>query len=171
MIAQSRVKELFDYNPETGLFFRYKTATFLGNKPNGKDGYCRINVDGRMYLAHRLAWLFVYGFNPSKGIDHINGSKSDNKISNLREASQTENLQNYWKAKKDNLLGVKGVGFHKQTGKYRARIMICSKEIHLGLFETIEMASTAYFDAKRKYHPFWSGIGEEPTVIEGESVE
>lgn len=87
MLTVERLRELLDYDPETGVF-RWKEPRRkcrVGEVAGSlrKDGYVKIQVDGRFYQAHRLAWLCVYGVWPS-AIDHIDGNRANNAIANLR---------------------------------------------------------------------------------------
>lgn len=116
-------------------------------------GYWQIVVDGRSYRAHRLAWFYVNGVWPKNGLDHTNGIKVDNRIANLREATQAENNQNR-SLDARNKSGHVGVSCRKDTNKWYARIMINRKEIRIGYFDFIEDAITARAEAKRKYHTF-----------------
>lgn len=155
MITQSRIMEIFDYDPLTGKFKR-KTITAvnsaIGSAPGcSHNGYIRIMVDGDRYLAHRLAWLYVNGEFPTLLIDHINGNRSDNRISNLRDVGRAVNIQNQKKARKDNgSTSLLGASFHKASGKYIAQISKAGKKSHLGIFDTPELAHEAYIVAKRK---------------------
>lgn len=103
----------------------------------------------------RLAWLYVYGEVLSEQIDHINMVKDDNRISNIRPASQSQNQHNT-KARKTNKLGVKGVYQKKMhpSGnlKYAAKISKDRKIFHLGYFDTIDDAQAAYRVASERLH-------------------
>ena len=106
----------------------------------------------KAYLkAHRLAWFFVYGEWPQKQIDHINGNKSDNRISNLRLATASQNLSNKG-ITKSNTSGYKGVSFNRTKKKWMASIKVNKKSINLGYFLTPEEASEAYKAAAIKHH-------------------
>lgn len=94
-------------------------------------------------MAHRLAWLYVYGEWPDAEIDHINGNTGDNRISNLRPATRAQNGANRGR-QTNNASGVKGVCWHAQSGKWRAMIRISGKSRHLGLFNDIGAAAAAY---------------------------
>ena len=113
VITADRLRELLDYNPDTGLFHWRITKSNrvrVGDEAGyyRKDGYCCIRIEGRLYLGQRLAWLYVYGEWPSKNIDHIDQNKSNNRIDNLRNASQTINNYNT-RLRKDNASGYQGV--------------------------------------------------------------
>ncbi len=151
MITQKQIRELFEYSPETGLFIRLKSR---GNSKKGtiagtinRTGYIHIKIDGKKYMAHRLAWLYEYGNFPEKHIDHI---KTDNRICNLREVSQSENNRNRL-TNCNNNSGVTGVDFHTKTNRWRARISVDSKLVHLGLFSTFSEAVDARKNAEILY--------------------
>jgi hypothetical protein len=156
-LSAERLRELLDYDPETGVF-RWKAVSSKNQVRVGDvagcvetNGYRRIRVYGRAYQAHRLAWLHVYGRWPVGEIDHINGAKDDNRISNLREATRSENLQNQRRATRGSKTGFLGV--YPSFGKFGAQIMLAGKTRHIGTFETAEQAHAAYVRAKRELHP------------------
>lgn len=147
-------KSILDYNHETGLFTRIaptkgaRVGDIAGVK--NKKVYIKIRTNGKTILAHRLAWAMHYGYQP-KQIDHINGIKNDNRISNLRECTDSENKSNKPKPK-NNKSGHKGVSWCKQTGKWRAQIAKDNKYMCLGRFTRPEDAAQAYAEAAKKYH-------------------
>lgn len=149
-ISRNDILRAISYDPQTGEFKWAK-----GNKkyPPGavdKFGYRRISINYRRYYAHRLAWLIVHNEWPEDSIDHINGDARDNRISNLRKASHSENKKNE-KLRKDNKLGIKGVSLRK-SGKYRARIFFEGKHVSLGDYLTPQEAQQAYISAAKKIH-------------------
>lgn len=165
MLTYGEVSELLEYRPEVGgsCLIR-KTDSFSGNGKvqahagdrvgsRQKDGYWHTCIKKHYYKAHRLVWLLNIKEWPNRGLDHINGDKSDNRIENLRLASQAENNQNTPKAR-DNSSGHIGVDFHKKTGKWRARISVEKRTRHLGLFDTKDNAIEAYLKAKATLHAF-----------------
>lgn len=160
MLTQERLHQLFFYSPETGEFTRKITTSHL-SKANTiagclAQGYYKIRVDGKLYLSHRLAWLYVYGEMPQY-IDHINRIPTDNKISNLRPVSKQQNQENREK-QKNNKSGYKGVSFDKQRKKWFSCIQTKNKTIALGRYETAEMAYEAYKEAAKKYHTHSSEV-------------
>lgn len=129
---------------------KFPAGTVAGSSTRGS--YCRIRLNGRIYYGHRIAWALTYGSWPTKNIDHIDGNPTNNKLANLREVSQQQNIQNQRRALPNNTSGLLGVGWHNQAGKWRARITVGQKSHHLGLFDTPDTAHEAYLEAKRKLH-------------------
>lgn len=153
MISLDYLKHLFYYNPNTGTFTRLVTVAPSGKCKKGviagskkSDGYVRIVVDGVSYAAHRLAWLYYYGVEPTKDLDHINRIRDDNRIVNLKEASKSENAMNQ-KMYSTNTSGVKGVVFNKQNNKWQAQIGYSGEKLYLGLYNTLQEAKEAYEEA------------------------
>lgn len=150
MLTQKELKSMLDYNEKTGKFV-WKIAkkglekgSLAGNiRP---DKYRRIAINNKIYYEHRLVWLYVHGTFPTHCIDHINRNPSDNRICNLRLATQKQNLENQSLNRK-NTSGFKGVSFMKTRNKYRASLTHNSKTYHLGIFKTAEEASIAYKNA------------------------
>jgi hypothetical protein len=155
MITQAQLHQLFDYNPETGIFIRkIKTSNNAKIGVSGTDngiGYIKLCINSKLYFAHRLAWLYVYGVFPNKNLDHINNNPSDNRICNLRLANQSENMQNTEK-RKTNTSGYKGVTLRKDTGKWSAQITKNYKNFRLGCFNTAAEAYAAYCQAAKEMH-------------------
>ncbi len=160
-ITQERLRELLHYDAATGIFTwikRPSNCVKIGEQAGCYDdkGYIHIRADDRLYLAHRLAWFYETGSWPITGLDHKNGNPSDNRIDNLREATQSQNVQNIRGAKRDSSHGYLGVKFMPKQGKkpWMARIQVNRKNIFLGYYHTGEEAHAAYIAAKRKLHPF-----------------
>lgn len=151
----SRLRELFHYDPLTGHFTRLVAnarRSKVGERAGGPQyfGHVAIRIDGRRWLAHRLAWLYVYEVWPACDIDHINGNPSDNRIANLRLAEVSQNLANA-RRYKNNTSGYKGVTYHRQSGKWRAVLCVYGKIYSLGLYLNKDDAAKAYADAAA-YH-------------------
>jgi hypothetical protein len=151
-ITQEQLKANFFYNPDTGKFYKKYIDKYVLKGDYGYQRYGLLCLNKTSYLAHRLAWLYVYGHMPECHIDHINGIKSDNRIKNLRLATSVENNQNIAKATKASKSGVRGVCYDKRRNKWFSQITVNYKKISLGRFNTIEEASQKYLDAKKKYH-------------------
>ena len=159
-LTQEEVKSLLSYDAETGVFHWLKlprnSHLTAGRIAGGKEsnGGWRIKIDGKSYKAHRLAWLYTFGKFPSAYIDHINGNRLDNRLSNLREATNQQNQQNIKKATKSSTHGVLGASWNTQAKRWSSRIKFDAKRIHLGYFDSAEEAGAAYLKAKRELHPF-----------------
>jgi hypothetical protein len=154
MKCLEHVKDHISYDEVTGTFIWIKKTGRngkLGPKSPTIDsrGYEQIRYMGKSYLAHRLAWYFVYGHWPDKQIDHINGIKTDNRISNLRLATRSENIRNR-PAYKNTLSGLKGVYWQSQLKKWQAIIIIDGRGKSLGTFKDKNDASMAYEKAAKE---------------------
>lgn len=158
--TQARLKELLTYSPSSGQFVWRSNRggkAYAGRiaGETRKDGYKVIVVDRVKFYAHRLAWLYVRGKWPSRLIDHINGDPSDNRIENLREATNSQNISNSG-MRPHNKSGLKGVSWNKRDKCWRAYIKRDGKTCGLGTFATKEDAYAAFVaEAKRLYGDFW----------------
>jgi len=151
------VRNILDYNPETGIF-RWKYRSDYPSKWNTKwagqiagtvTTHVAINISKRKYLAHRLAWLLMTDKWPLKEIDHRDLNGTHNWWSNLREATPMQNLSNQRKNKR-NTSGFKGVYYSHAIGIQRpwvARIRSNGIPYHIGCFDTAEQAHAAYSEA------------------------
>lgn len=154
-LTVGRVRELLDYDPATGIFTRKicrggpnPVGAVAGSKSPTKR-YVYVRVDMKMLKGHRLAWFVTHGRWPSAEIDHINGDGFDNRISNLREATRSENMRNCG-MKSNNTSGFKGC--RRKAGSWHARITLQGRQYYLGKFKTGEAASVAYAEAAKKMH-------------------
>lgn len=148
ILTQEQLKAKYSYDNLTGIF-KNKYGKIVGNK--NSRGYIRIYVNNTEHKAHRLAWLYVYGKFPDNFIDHINLDKSDNRISNLREATNKQNNYNVGISKR-NTSGFKGVNYNKRICKWVAQASINNKNKYLGAFDTAEQASMAYLNFIKPIH-------------------
>lgn len=156
MISYERLHDALHYNPETGVFTRKigsgtsKVGDIAGYNLRG---YIRISIDNRQHEAHRLAWLYIYGYWPENEIDHIDRNPSNNSISNLREVSRQCNMRNTGMLK-NNTSGIKGVHFDKNRCRWLAHIKINQKNVYLGRFENkIDAAISRYnMELKTNFH-------------------
>jgi hypothetical protein len=152
-LTQARLRELLNYNPETGEFTRLS-----GPKPgpikrkHSSGGYIRIGVDGHTYAANRLAWLYVHGQMPARNqeVDHKNRKRDDNRIDNLRLATRSQNQGNS-KRPKHNTSGFKGVSREKGAKRWHASISVKGRAVHLGYYDTPEEAHRVYTAAALQY--------------------
>lgn len=148
ILSQDELKHLLDYNSGTGVFtWRVKSSrkirigTVAGCERD--DGYRVIKIVGRMFFAHRLAWLYVYGVWPKNIIDHMNGNPADNRIDNLRDVTAGENQQNQIRVK----------GYRRKRHKWQALIHIDGVTHCIGTFHSNDEAHAAYLAAKKIHHP------------------
>lgn len=145
-IPVERIVDLLDYDPETGSFFwkhRKQGRSKGWFKGSMVGGYRILKIDGVQIGAHIVAWVHVHRRYPEMYIDHINLRKSDNRISNLREANGSQNQQNT-RARGHNKSGFKGVAWEKVANRWRAQITANGKRIHIGYFDCPKAASEAY---------------------------
>lgn len=177
-LSYSEISKLLKYEPETGKLFwlprtadMFQDSAFRAGTPArvkcwnsrfaGKEAFCLwpngykvLSISGKRYLAHRVVWIMHYGAWPSNHLDHINGVRSDNQISNLREVTYSENSQNH-RPHKTNTSGTMGVVWHKRDKRWQAGIMVSGKTIHLGQFTEKDDAISARKQAEKDYgfHP------------------
>jgi hypothetical protein len=150
------LRRVLSYDPNTGIFLwkvALSNSTRVGEQAGspGSTGHLSIWVHRRIFKAHRLAWLYVYGEWPKLDIDHINGVRLDNRISNLRDVPRVINVQNIRNARKDNSTGYLGVS--PNGSGFRAEIGVNRKKVCLGTFKTPQEAHAAYLQAKQIHHP------------------
>lgn len=159
MITQRDLKEILGYDPETGIFIWKKQLAPRGKVGSvagcpDKNGRCAgrvsIRIHGKLYLAHRLAWFYVYGEWP-KLIDHIDGNPSNNRISNLRLAT---NAQNGWNSgpRSHNTSGFKGVRYDATRKKWSARLCVNGEFVLTKRFSRKQDAIDAVKRAIEQYH-------------------
>ena len=151
------LRSVLDYDPDTGKFtwkVRPSARTFAGDTAGciDKEGYRLIKYRRKVYFAHRLAWLYVYGEWPKDKTDHINGAKSDNRIANLRDVTNSQNMQNQHRAMRTNRSGLLGVCTGKRGNRFAAVISVSGKQHRLGWFDTPKEAHEVYMNAKKANH-------------------
>ena len=161
-ITQERLKQVLNYNQNTGVFKRRVASGCVapGSVAGSlrPDGYLETTVDGRKYRIHRLAWLYVYGYLPENGLDHIDRNPLNNKISNLREASHQCNARNC-KSFKTNTSGIKGVWWDKAKNKWAAEMMVNYKKRFLGRYKNFYNAVCARLAGEQCVH--WAGCDSD----------
>lgn len=166
-ITADRVRSLFRYEPETGNFY-WKSRSMsdfscerigkgFNTRFSGKmagsmcgNGYIHIEIDGEKWKAHRLAWLYTNGSLPFGEVDHINGDRLDNRISNLRVVDDAGNARNRGMDSR-NTSGRIGVYWHKSQKRWWAMITVSRRRKSLGYFDTIEDAAKARETAERMF--------------------
>ena len=160
-LTVNRLQYLLDYDPLTGVFVnrtnrggRCRVGQVAGTLD--ADGYLRIMVDGKLYRAHRLAWLYVHGEFPPDQLDHANRVRSDNRIDNLRPATRQQNAVNSFRA--DNTSGRKGVTWSNKCEKWLVQIRVNGKRHNLGHYNDIEEASACYQNIARILHGEFNGF-------------
>lgn len=171
------LRELLTYDRRTGhLFWKRRDAkhfasdssrdpesqakqfntAFAGKAAGGlsDDGYARLYINGRSYLAHRVIYALVTGKWPADEIDHENGVKGDNRWANIRPVDRLTNAKNL-ATRADNLSGITGVGWYPNTRKWRVRITDRGRTITVGSFASFEAACAARASAQAKlgFHP------------------
>lgn len=156
VISIDRLKQVFDYSPETGVFtWKEKTnrRIVVGSKAGSKHaaGYTVLCLDGVNVLAHRAAFAIVHGYWPEI-VDHINRDPTDDRACNLRAADKSLNAQNQDTSKTRGGFA-RGVSREKASGKFRASIAVLGKTKFLGRFKSVDAAHQAYIAAKAVYHP------------------
>lgn len=152
MITQQRLKELLDYDPLTGIFtwrvdrYRVRKGQSAGVVATRKNGYRRIHIrlDQRLYLAHRLAWLYMTGRWPTNLLDHKDGDATNNQWKNLREATSVENAANSG-SERISPTDMDGVTYFQ--GRYFACLETGGRNDYLGAFDTFDKASAAVIAA------------------------
>lgn len=155
MLTQKELKEILNYNPETGDFYWKISPKYdvkVGDKAgNEHNGYQRVTIFGKKYLTHRLAWLYVYGEFPKGDLDHIDNDRGNCRINNLRIANKATNGFNR-KKQINNKSGVKGVYWSTAAKKWAVKIGINNKKIYLGVWDDLEFAELVAQEARAKYH-------------------
>lgn len=167
-LTQKRLKEILDYDPETGIFTyaknhgRMKKGDRAGNI--NSHGYVNIKVLDRLWKAHRLAFFYMEGDTPG-AVDHINHVRTDNRWINLRPADRAINGKNQ-RMGSNNKSGVTGVFWHKSAKKWVAQIRVNRKRVHLGSFASFDDAVAARKEAEVE-HGFHPNHGKPQEHLEG----
>lgn len=166
MLTASRLREVASYTADTGVFIwvspasnRVKRGAVAGSKKS--HGYIAINIDGKLYYAHRLAWMYVFVVMPGLPIDHIDGDRHNNRIANLRLASPSENQKNAG-LRTTNKSGHQGVSWVAKAGKWRVALRSSGRVVTIGLFEDVESAVSAR-DKAYGDHGFHKNHGRRPS--------
>ena len=173
MLTHEFLNECLLYDPENGLFrwkvrplhhfkdarvFKLWNTKYSLRKAgclNRQTGYLGMMIGGINISMHRAAFIISYGYSPIS-VDHINGIKTDNRLCNLREATVSQNNMNKG-LQSNNTSGFKGVRKIK-NGRWKSRICVNGKEIHLGYFSEKSDAVAAYIEASMKLHGDFSTL-------------
>jgi len=158
ILTQEFLKELLNYDPETGIFtwlvdrHSFKSKGKIAGNIDAR-GYIGIKVANKRKYGHRLAWFYVHGVWPEE-MDHINHIKTDNRIINLRTVSHKENCRNRTLGK-NNKSGFIGVSWDNRSGQWASQISVNGKDKHLGYFNDIKDAVAARGEAncEHEFHP------------------
>lgn len=160
---QQELQETFNYCPISGTFTykMQKGKAKIGDVAGSyhESGAIYIRFQGKKHLAHRLAWLYMYGQLPKGEIDHKDQDRSNNAINNLRDVSHDLNMKNKPKYQ-NNSTGVAGVSIDKRCGKYRAYLSINGKPKGLGYYLTLEEAKAAREKALREQEDYYDNHGQ-----------
>lgn len=149
----SRLRDLLNYDPETGVFtWAYSRTGCRAGDRCGRiqyTGYREIGIDYGLYRENMIAWTYMTGEWPDRDVDHINRIRDDNRWCNLRLATRTQNSGNEG-LRSNNTSGYKGVTLDVQSGLWRAQIRMAGKKVNLGRFATKEEAAKAHDHAAIK---------------------
>jgi hypothetical protein len=164
-LTADQLRSLLNYDPKTGVFtwrrreqqghyartWNTRYAGTIAGTPTVPRGYLQIMVNGRLYLAHRLAYLWMHGVWPVDEVDHRDTDPANNRWSNLRAATSSQGKMNT-RIRSDNTTGHKGVWFEKRRNHWIAEIHADGKKRQIGSYSTIEEARAAREAAARQLH-------------------
>lgn len=145
--------KLLSYDPDSGKFhWRESWGAKAAGSEAGREnhGYIGIQIYGKKYSAHRLAFLFM-GMDAPKAVDHINRVGTDNRWENLRPASDSQNQYNK-SLSKNNSSGYKGVTYNPACRKWQVTVRANKKSFYFGTYEDIELAGLVAAEARAKHH-------------------
>lgn len=148
--SQERLRELFNYDPTTGSLVRRSSRQ--GNLGCISDqGYLRVKIGRQVYSVHRVIWKIATGSEPPSMLDHIDGNRLNNRVSNLRAASHGDNQQNSGR-QRNNTSGHKGVSWSRTHKSWQASIMGDGKSVWLGRYKNLEDAVKVVADTRNRLH-------------------
>jgi len=162
MLTQAQIKEMFDYREDGNLIRKYScmgngnhVGRVIGDHGSTKLGtrdhrYISTKIHGKSWQLHRLIFLYHHGYVPDQ-IDHINRDSLDNRIENLRPATNSLNAINR-KLFSNSTSGVRGVSWHLKSKKWFVYVDINKKRKNIGYFKDLELAELVAIEARDKYH-------------------
>ncbi|AYN94411.1 HNH endonuclease [Pseudomonas sp. LTJR-52] len=171
MITQEQLKAKFHYSPLAGVFEKRVGTKRKGYKwvlvgtTKTDTGYASMQIMGKRYLVHRLAWLYVYGKFPDMALDHIDGDRLNNAISNLREVTAAQNVHNSQKPS-HNKSGVKGVSYCEASKTWTAQVAIERRPVFMKRYKTKEEAIQAVRAARELAHGEYANHGIHKFILE-----
>jgi hypothetical protein len=180
MITQERLKQLLEYNPSTGEFVRLVdrshnaragsiAGTLSRGSPRDGGGYLQTHIDGKVYLNHRLAFLYMTGEIPAV-VDHINHVRHDNRWCNLRALPDHVGNDKNVSLKPNNKSGISGVYWDKRRRSWAAEIVVSRKKHFLGRFALLEDAAVARKNAESAFG-FHENHGKPTSVVMSLRIE
>lgn len=160
-LTHDKLKEMLHYDPASGVFtwLVSRGSVKPGSSPKARDtyGYPVIRIFKRLYRAHRIAWFYMTGEMPKFNIDHRNGNTTDNSWVNLRDCTQSQNIQN-GSIRSDNTSGVRGVTVDNTRGKFVAALRLNGKKYCIGRFDSLSDATEARVAAELRLHGEFSPL-------------
>lgn len=155
-ISAEMLRALVSYETATGVFcWRSSAGGVMPGSVAGNlnsNGYMVLGLVGTKYRQHRLAWLYVHGVWPNGTIDHIDGNRKNNALSNLRDVPQQLNNQNQVRPGRANTSGYLGVYWSERLKGYVGQVRVDGKKKRRGPYKTPERAHQAYIELKRIHH-------------------
>ena len=160
--TQELVRSLFDYKDGV-LYWKVSTTNSItvgqvAGTATNDAGYKIVGIGGKTYRAHRIIFLYHHGYIPNK-IDHIDNNRSNNKIENLRPATNEENSRNS-KLSKRNKSGVKGVCWPRHVNKWMVQVSQGTSKKYLGLYDDLELAELVAIEARNLFHKEYANHGK-----------
>lgn len=153
--VEDEIRNKLAYDPIKGVVtwkskHHWQIPDNLVAERTSRDGYKRITLNGKSFMAHRVAWFLTHGAWPAKQLDHINRKRGDNRMSNLRLASLSDNRANT-EVLAHSKSGVKGVRM-TPSGKWKATINKNKQVVYYQQFNTMEEAEIAITAERPKHH-------------------
>jgi hypothetical protein len=165
--SRDYIASILEYDPASGhlRWIKARKGIRVGDIAGtvNPHGYLRITIDGRPYQAHRVVWLMANGAWPDDVIDHINGIGTDNRITNLRACTQSENRMNS-KVGRNSKSGVKGVTWRKAISAWEVNVGIGGRAVFAGFYENLSDAKKAAMDLRMRLHGEFANHGDRESA-------